>query len=494
MKKRIVPLVIVAVVIVALAVTGIYLAANNAAWQQLRREIGLAEPEQAGITASGFIEAEEVSIAPEIGGRIAAVLVAEGDQVESGQVLARLDDTLLQAQVDLAQAGLEVAQATLDQVQAGARPEAIRQAEATLAQAEAGRDGAYQAWQDMLALLENPQELDAQIALASAQLEQAEAELRQANALRDAAQIAQDNFSDTIAQYPPGETRKILVASGALEDILEGLPPELIEFLVGLGDGSYTYEDWEITIEDGYVTIYRWVTFGYPLEFHLIPTNYWRSWVGVNAAQAAYDAARQTLALLYDVRDNPQQLQAQVDAAESQYRAAEALVEIAQAQLDGLQAGATDEEIAAVEAQVQQAQAQLESARVLLEKQTLTAPASGWVLQVIGHEGELAVPGAVLVTLADLDQVRLTIYVPENRLGQIFVGQRVEVSVDSFPDRVFVGWITAISSEAEFTPRNVQTQAERVNMVFAVQVVIPNPNHDLKPGMPADAVILAAGE
>jgi len=84
----------------------------------------------------------------------------------------------------------------------------------------------------------------------------------------------------------------------------------------------------------------------------------------------------------------------------------------------------------------------------------------------------------------------LTVYVPENKLGQVRVGQRVEVRVDSFPERLFSGRVVAIAHEAEFTPRNVQTQEERVNMVFAVDVRIPNPDHALKAGIPADAVIV----
>jgi HlyD family secretion protein len=82
------------------------------------------------------------------------------------------------------------------------------------------------------------------------------------------------------------------------------------------------------------------------------------------------------------------------------------------------------------------------------------------------------------------------VYVPESRLGQVEIGQEVAVSVDSFPERTFTGAVVAIADEAEFTPRNVQTQEERVNMVFAVDVRIPNPDHALKPGLPADAVIV----
>ncbi|OQY18667.1 MAG: hypothetical protein B6I34_10435 [Anaerolineaceae bacterium 4572_32.1] len=106
------------------------------------------------------------------------------------------------------------------------------------------------------------------------------------------------------------------------------------------------------------------------------------------------------------------------------------------------------------------------------------------------HEGELAAPGATLLTLGDLDKVTLTVYVPEDKLGQVYLGQDVQVRVDSFPERTFIGTVTAIAHEAEFTPRNVQTQEERVNMVFAVDVDIPNSDHALKPGLPADAVII----
>jgi multidrug resistance efflux pump len=212
--------------------------------------------------------------------------------------------------------------------------------------------------------------------------------------------------------------------------------------------------------------------------------------VGVNTAQAGLDGARVALASLYAIRDNPQELNAQVDAMEAEYNAAVAAVEMAQAQLDAMRAGATQEEIAIAKAQVEQAQASVESLTVLRDKQTLIAPVGGLVLELNIHEGELAAPGAAVLVLGDLDQVTLTVYVPEDKLGQVRVGQEVQVGVDSFPGRLFTGSVVAIANEAEFTPRNVQTQEERVNMVFAVDVRIPNPDHALKPGVPADAVII----
>ena len=91
------------------------------------------------------------------------------------------------------------------------------------------------------------------------------------------------------------------------------------------------------------------------------------------------------------------------------------------------------------------------------------------------------------MALANLDQVTLTVYVPEADLGQVALGQSVQVTVDAYPD-AFAGTVSHIASQAEFTPRNVQTQEERVHMVFAVKVSLENPDLRLKPGMPADAV------
>jgi HlyD family secretion protein len=448
-RKQIVPIIIIAVVVTAGVAATIYFATNPAAWSLVLRQLEVTEPDTGGLTASGFIEAEEISIAPELGGRVVELLVDEGDEVETGQVLVRLDGTLLEAQIEAAQATLDVARAGLVQAQAGARLEQIRQAEAALIQAETARDGAYRAWQDAIALRDNPQELDAQIAQAEAQVISARAALDQASALKDAAEIANDNYYKAI--------EKLADAAEKIEEIPEPFRPTLP---------------------------------GLQLDVHLIPNAYWKAWVGVNSAQAGLEGAEAALDSLYAMRGNPQELNARVDAAEAQYRTAESAVQMAQAQLDALQAGATEEEIAIVEAQVEQAQAALDSLIVLHGKLTISAPVGGLVLERSIHEGELAAPGATVLTLGDLDEVTLTVYVPEDRLGQVLIGQQVEVRVDSFPERSFIGTAIAIASEAEFTPRNVQTQEERVNMVFAVDVRIPNPDHVLKPGIPADAVIV----
>ena len=105
-------------------------------------------------------------------------------------------------------------------------------------------------------------------------------------------------------------------------------------------------------------------------------------------------------------------------------------------------------------------------------------------------EGEQANPGATIMTVGALDPVRLTLYIPETDIGRVRQGQKVHVTVDSFPGKVFEGSVTFIAQEAQFTPRNVQTRDERAATVFAVRVELPNADHALKPGMPADAVIV----
>ncbi len=447
-RKRIVPIIIGAAVVVAVA-AGIYFATNPAAWRDVSTQLDLAEPETGNLEASGFIEAEEINIAPELGGRVVELLVEEGDDVEADHLLIRLDGTLLEAQIESARAAVDVAEAKLAQAKAGARPEQIRQAEAAVTQAQAARDGAYQAWRDTIAIRDNPQELDARIAQARANVKAAEAAVTQANAQKDAAEIAHDNYWN---------------AKEALADAkekLKDIPPE-----------------------------YRPDLPGFQLDFHLIPNQYWKAWVGVNSAQAGLEGAKATLANLIAMRENPQDLNQQVDAAKAQYEAAKATVQKAEAHLDALQAGATEEEIAAVEAQVQQAQAALDTLLNQQDKLTIRAPVGGLVLERSIHEGELAAPGGTLLTLGDLDEVTLTVYVPEDQLGKVNIGQEVNVEVDSFPERTFTGKVVTIASEAEFTPRNVQTKEERVNMVFAVEVSIPNPDHALKPGVPADATII----
>ncbi|MDD2540204.1 MAG: efflux RND transporter periplasmic adaptor subunit [Desulfuromonadaceae bacterium] len=151
--------------------------------------------------------------------------------------------------------------------------------------------------------------------------------------------------------------------------------------------------------------------------------------------------------------------------------------------------GPRREILKASEAQVRQARAQLSVYREQLIDMNLITPVQGVVLRKNVEAGETVIAGTPIFTIGDLEHPWVKIYVKENKLGLVKLGQKGEVRVDSYPGKVFTGTVTYISSEAEFTPKNVQTQEERVKLVFGVKVSVDNPHQELKPGMPADVTI-----
>ncbi len=442
------------------------------------------------LTASGYIEAEEIAIAPQVGGRVMAILAEAGAEVAAGTPLVRLDDRIAQAQVALAEAKVREAEAQLALARNGVAPADLRVLEAQQRQAQAGRAGACQAWESARAILENPQELDRQIAVLRAQVRAAEAGTRAAEAGKDAAELGLALFEDAREQIA-NAPEKVVLYDGSISDLPYDIPQEILDFLAqNPTNGTYRFGDTEIVLDGGHVTIYYYPNVALPMEAHFVPNEYWKAWIALNSAQAQQQGAQNALALLYAIRDNPQQIQAQVDVAASQCRQAEALTAAAAAGVEAARAGATSDELAALEALLLLAQAELEQAQVALARQTLVAPASGIVLDQLVEVGELAIPGGAALTLADLDTVRLTLYVPNARLGEVQLGQPVQVRVDSFPDRVFTGELVYLSPEAEFPPANVPQADSRAALVFAVRVRIPNPDHALRSGMPAEAVFL----
>jgi len=439
MRRRVILAIILVVV----------LAAAGALWWWLHTR---SETAPGTLAASGTIEAEEVAIAAEVGGRVQTILADEGDEVVQGATLVQIDPALLAAQVKQAQAAVQTAQANLAQVKASTRAEELRLAKALLAQAVATQDGARKAWENAQTLRANPQELAARIDTARGELAVAQQRVAQAQAAVAAAAESKGAADRGLDQLRGG--MDVQTPQGKVH---VDFPPQAID---------------EATAQQG-----------------LLTSQWWTAWETLNIATIGQEGAQKLLDGLLALRADPLAINAQVDAAQAQYEAAAAAVRAAQAKVDALQTGATKEQIAVAEAQVNQAQAALEALQVQMGKLTLKSPIAGLVTGRAIHVGEVAAPGATLLTIANLDSVKLTVYIPEDRIGLVKVGQQVEVSVDSFPGEVFVGEVTFIASRAEFTPRNVQTKEERVSTVFAVKVQIPNPEHKLKPGMPADAVI-----
>ncbi len=146
------------------------------------------------------------------------------------------------------------------------------------------------------------------------------------------------------------------------------------------------------------------------------------------------------------------------------------------------------------EAAFRMARAGYDQVSATIENAVIYSPIEGTVLDTNVEVGEMAFPGTPILTIADLTRPWMYIYVNEKSLGFIKIGQSVKVFIDSFPDKAFSGKIVSISNKAEFTPKTIQTKEERVKLVFAVKVMIENPEMILKPGMPADAEITITGD
>ncbi len=197
--------------------------------------------------------------------------------------------------------------------------------------------------------------------------------------------------------------------------------------------------------------------------------------------------AGETLALLDRVAPAAavSQAQANVGLAQAEARRVDALF---------ASGNATRQEKDNADARLVQAEAALVLAQKTLDNTCVISPLSGTVTSKAVEVGDLATPGAVIVSISKLDTVKLTIYVSETELPKVKLGSVAEVKIDAAPRRVFPGRVTFISPTAEFTPKNIQTREDRVKLVFGVRIEIPNPDGMLKPGLPADATIKVAGE
>lgn len=154
-----------------------------------------------------------------------------------------------------------------------------------------------------------------------------------------------------------------------------------------------------------------------------------------------------------------------------------------------LQAGARTEEITLAKARFDQATAQADAVKKKINDCNITSPITGHITKRLVEKGELVNYGTPVFRIADLSEMYIMVYLPETKLGFVNLGDKADITIDSFPDKKFMGEVIFISPEAEFTPKNIQTKEERVKLVFGVKVKIPNPELILKAGLPADVTI-----
>ncbi len=294
-----------------------------------------------GLRLTGHIEATETNLGFKVPGIIKAIHFQEGQEVQAGEVVAELEAQDLRQEVAAAAARLQAAQANLKRLEAGYRPQEVREAKAALAQAQADYD-----------------------------------------------EKARD-----FARYEGLYARRVVAAQTR------------------------------------------------------------------DRAEAAFLMAKEALA-----------------RARERY--------------DLMRAGFRAEDVEQGRAEWEQAKANLELAHTRLGYATIRAPGTGVVLVRPAEPGQAVAVGTVILTLGDLDNVWLEGWIPETDLAKVRYGQKARVTTDSYPGKIYPGWVSYIAAKAEFTPKMVETFKERVTLVYRTKIRVDNPQHQLKPGMPAEAVVL----
>jgi len=409
------------------------------------------------LKASGTIESVTVNVSPEMAGKVVEVFAEEGQSVKADDALLRLDDSLLQSEKQAGQAALDSANASVQTAQAALEAAQLQYDSIlfnALAQEQASR---ITVWKDS-----KPGEFNLPVwyFLKQEQMKaaQAEGEAKQ-KALEDALKklddasnkaggaqfldiemtLAKARLAFQIAQTVYDSTN----GASDSQELRDAAQVTLDEAKIDLEDAQKDYDD-ALNTEGA--------------------TDVLEARADVVIAQELYDTAVDKLRALQTGKNSPAVL------------TASKAVEQAQAMLKQVQTN------------VASAQARLDSIDVQLAKVTGYAPMDGVILTRNVEPGEFVQPGAGAFSMADLNNIVITVYVPEDRYGQITLGQPAKVTVDSLPDEIFNAEVIHIADQAEFTPRNVQTVEGRSSTVYAIKLKVTDSEGKLKIGMPADVV------
>jgi len=412
-----------------------------------------SSPQTGTLSVSGNLSARDTAIAPELSGKVTSIAVEEGQPVEAGQELFRLDEAYYRDQRDQANAAVQSAEAALEA--------ARKQAESALAQYELTLQGARAQDQQFRAVAwENDNPEDFRPAWYFHKNEQIQAAKKQ---VTDAENALTSAKADLEAEQKKTSTQDFVAAEVRLahaQTAYQAANLTLEQARTAEDANLETAAQEKLDAADAELTAAR-------LSYQQILTTSAGEAVIKNrarlaVAQSALDNARDLLMALQTGEQSPQVLAAKAAAA------------------------AAASMVAQAEAGVEQARQALKLAELQLERITVTAPVDGVVLSRNLEVGEMVAAGSTVVRLAPLDVLELRVYLPEELYGRVKINDTVSLRVDSYPDQVFSGRVIYIADEAEFTPRNVQTEQGRKSSVYAVRIRVENPDLKLKPGMPAD--------
>lgn len=443
------------------------------------------------LTASGSIEATLVNIAPEISGKVTDVLATESQTVKMNDPLLHLDPSLLAAQQAVASAQVDSAMAgvmTAQNVLATAESQYQISLDAALAQ---GKETRLVDWFSDPDIFEQPgwyysnaeqiESAQRQVESARAAVEDARTNLAALTQSLDQTDFlnAEQRLLDARLAYEIAQTVNYRAQNSATADVPKGL---FNRTHCGTNQG-YFVETAKLTNE-----IYK------------CSRDPQLGEAGSNLYHAAYDelvSAQNAYNDLLATQSDDKILQARADVSVAQERYYSAL-DLLRSLQTGEQSssvtaaqGVVDQAQAAVDQSqkaVAQAQANLDLINAQMAKLIIYAPMDGVILTRNVEAGEFVQPGAVALSMADLTNLTITVYIPEDRYGLISLNQEAQVTVDSFPELSFTATVIHISDTAEFTPRNVQTVEGRSGTMYAIKLQVNDPEGKLKPGMPADVV------
>jgi multidrug resistance efflux pump len=439
---------------------------------------------EGALQTTGVIEAVEVIVSPEVSGIVKQVHVSEGEKVTSGQLLFTIESDLLNAQFTQAQAAYDSALAGLDSAEEGiSLAEAnLRAAEINLEQAELQYDTILRtitlAEQPLREDSWNDRDLPSEFELPSwyfgkdEEMTAAEAELAAAS---ESLEIEKKNLADTLAD----------VSNADFRGVEERLSRAQVAFLIA---DELLDRDIEQNGRDSIDTTVQALYDSAEAELESAQTEYENmlssdSGDKVLEARARVDVANERYYLALAYYHN-----LQTGTSSLEVLSASLAVEQAQAILSQAESGLEQARayLAAADHGVSQAEANLDLASIQLEKANVVAAVDGVILVQVVEEGELVSPGMAALKLGRLDTLTVTVYLAEDLYGQISLEDTAEVRVDSYPDETYQAKVIRIAEEAEYTPRNVQTEEDRRSTVFAVELVLLDGLDRLKPGMPAD--------
>ena len=408
------------------------------------------------VMVSGTIEATEITISPEIPGKVAEVFVQEGAQVKTGDPLFRLDDSLLQGQRVIAVAALNTTTAASASAMA-----AIETARSNYNLAlDAARLEAV-----TIRTMDWVSNTLSGYSLAGGYFTQQEL-LMAARAEVDAAQISLDAASDELKNSLASSTSKEFTDAEA----------ELLASRLA-----------EQTAQD--VLVRSKISLNTDL-INLAQVAFDQAKTETESAQTAYDVLRDS-----DAAQTIITARLKLSIAEERFESAQDhLLKLkfgeASPKLQAVTAALGQAELAAAQAEaaISQAEAQLALIDLQICKVMVLAPRDGVILTRSIEPGEMVSAAASALKLGLLDNLNITVYVPEDIYGTLFLGQAATLKVDSYPGESFSASILHIADQAEFTPRNVQTVEGRKATVFAVRLQVEDSSGKLKPGMPADII------